>query len=61
MRFKCLLILLSLLYATPAVHCWAAAAKVSFDEKAVADFYKVRPFASLSGFPPASVTMLIRM
>ena len=38
MIFKCLLILLSLLYATPAVHSWAAAAKVSFDEKAVADF-----------------------
>jgi hypothetical protein len=38
MIFKCLLILLSLLYATPAVHSWAAAAKFSFDEKAVADF-----------------------
>ena len=50
MRFKCLLILLSLLYATPAVHSWAAAAKVSFDEKAVADFYKGKTVRIIVGF-----------
>src|SRR5687767_5523438 len=50
MRFKCLLILLSLLYATPAVHSWAAAAKVSFDEKAVAEFYKVKTVRIIVGF-----------
>ena len=50
MRFKCLLILLSLLYATPAVHSWAAAAKVSFDEKTVAEFYKGKTVRIIVGF-----------
>jgi hypothetical protein len=50
MRFKCLLILLSLLYGTPTVHSWAAAAKVSFDEKAVAEFYKGKTVRIIVGF-----------
>ena len=50
MRFRCLLILLSLLCVTPAVHSWAAAAKVSFDEKAVADFYKGKTVRIIVGF-----------
>ena len=50
MRFRCLLILLSVLYVTPAVHSWAAAAKVSFDEKAVADFYNGKTVRIIVGF-----------
>ena len=59
MRLRWVLILISLLCGTPAVPSWAAAAKGSFDEKAVTEFYRVRPCASLSGFPPVAVTMLI--
>ena len=50
MRFRCLLILLSFLYVTPAVHSWAAAGKVSFDEKAVAEFYKGKTVRIIVGF-----------
>ena len=60
MRFKCVLILLSLVYGTPTVHSWAAAAKGSFDEKAVAEFYKGKTVRIIVGFSAGgAVTMLI--
>ncbi len=50
MRFRCLLILIALLCGTPAVHSSAAAVKVSFDEKAVAEFYRGKTVRIIVGF-----------
>ena len=50
MRIRCVWFLILILTGTPAVHSWAAAAKVSFDEKAVADFYKGKTVRIIVGF-----------
>ena len=50
MRLRWVLILISLLCGTPAVPSWAAAAKGSFDEKAVTEFYKGKTVRIIVGF-----------
>ena len=50
MKFKWFLILISLLCGTPTVDSWAAAAKGSFDEKGVAEFYKGKTVRIIVGF-----------
>jgi hypothetical protein len=50
MRLKWVLILISLLNGTPAVHSWAAAANAGFDEKAVSEFYKGKTVRIIVGF-----------
>lgn len=50
MRLKWVLILISLLCGTPTVPSWAAAAKGSFDEKAVAEFFKGKTVRMIVGF-----------
>ncbi len=60
MRLRWALILISLLCGTPTVPSWAAAAKGSFDEKAVAEFYKGKTVRIIVGFSAGGgVTMLI--
>ena len=61
MRLEWVLILISLLCGTPTVHSWAAAAKGSFDAKAVAEFYKGRTVRIIVGFSAGGDYDVIRV
>lgn len=50
LRSTLVLFLLLLLSGTPTIHSWAAAAKSTFDEKAIADFYKGKTVRIIVGF-----------
>ncbi len=49
-RCRLVMLFLLLLCGTPTLHSWAAAAKSSFDEKAIADFYKGKTVRIIVGF-----------
>jgi tripartite-type tricarboxylate transporter receptor subunit TctC len=50
LQFRRFLLLFVLLFESPTIPCWAAAAKSGFDEKAVADFYKGKTVRIIVGF-----------
>jgi tripartite-type tricarboxylate transporter receptor subunit TctC len=50
LQFRRFLLLIVLLFGTPTIPCWAAAAKSGFDEKAIADFYKGKTVRIIVGF-----------
>ncbi|HKX51920.1 MAG TPA: hypothetical protein VJQ48_15930 [Candidatus Binatia bacterium] len=49
-RSSGVLLLFTVLFGAATVQSWAAAAKVSFDEKAVAEFYKGKTVRIIVGF-----------